>query len=166
MGLSQTGQGFLQGEELREFVRRSYAEHCVHSSLPAGTPPHRAGLYGALAESYLQRGNPARELVLWMELTPFLLMAEETACAALAEYIVYQLEPQDAHVGWLTQVVSAALRVSPSAKDSPRAMAPLAIMKDVAWRNLLEADVRYTIEKETEQICKALADSKLPLTKD
>jgi hypothetical protein len=119
MGLFQTVQGFFHREGPREFVRRSYAEHCVHSSLPAGTPPHRAGLYGALADSYLQRGNPARELVLWAELTPFLLMPEEIACTALAEYVVYQVEPKNAQVAWLTQVISAALRVLPLELPSP-----------------------------------------------
>lgn len=166
MGLSQTEQGSFHSEGPREFVRRVYAEQYGHSSLPAGTPPHRAGLYGALAAIYLKRGNPARTLTLWAELTPFLLMPEETACAALAEYIVYQVEPENAQVVWLTQVISAALRVSAAANDSPRSMAPLAIMKKVAWCDLLEADVRYNVEKETEQIRSALADSDLPLAKD
>lgn len=166
MGLFQTGQRGFQREGLREFIRKSYAAHCEHSSLPAGTPPHRAGLHGALADSYVHRGKPVRELALWMEITPFLLMSEETSCEALAEYVVYQDEPQAANATWLTQIISAALRIPPPSKDSPRAMAALAMIKDVSWGALLEADVRYSIEKEAEQIRKALADSKLSASGD
>lgn len=166
MGFLQALHSFLHRPGPRDLVRRSYIEHCEHSSLPAGTPPHRAGLYGALADSYLQRGKPARELHLWAELTPFLLMSEETACEALGEYIVYQKVPQSAQVAWLTQVISAALRLPPLSQNSPRAMASIAMIKNVAWCGLLEADVRHTIEKEAEQVREALADNDLPLLRD
>jgi hypothetical protein len=166
MGLRQTLHSFFQHTGTREQVRRSYAEHCVHSSLPVGTPPHRAGLYGALRDSHVQHGRPAHALYLWAELTPFLLMSEETACAALAEYIVYQDLPQSAQVSWLAQVINAALRLPALSKDSPRTMAPLAMIKNVAWCDLLEAYVRRTIEKEAEQVREALADNNLPLLRD
>jgi len=166
MGLLQTLHSFFHRTGPREQVRRSYAEHCVRSSLPIGTPPHRAGLHGALRDSHVQRGQPVRELYLWAELTPFLLMSEETACKALAEYIVYQDVPQSAQVSWLAQVINAALRLPALSKDSPRVMASLAMIKNVAWCDLLETDVRRTIEAEAEHVRDALADNNLPLLSD
>ena len=166
MGLLQIFYRFLHHEELRDAVLRSYSEHRLHSSLPAGTPPHRAGLHGALRARYALRGWPANGLSLWAELTPFLLMTEETSCKALAEYVVYQETPSKARVSWLTQVISASLRLPAFSKNSPRTMASLAMIKNVAWCNLLEHDVRGLIEQEMAELRNALADSKLPPPQD
>ena len=100
---------------------------------------------------------------LWAELTPFLLMTEKTSCEALAEYVVYQEAPSKARVPWLTQVISASLRLPALSKNSPRTMASLAMIKNVAWCNLLEHDVRDLIEQEMAELRNTLADSELPL---
>jgi len=105
-------------------------------------------------------------MYLWAELTPFLLMTEKTACEALAEYIVYKETPSRARVSWLRQIISTSLRLPALSKDSPRTMASLAMIKNVAWCNLLEGDVRDSIEQETEDLRNTLADSELPLPRD
>ena len=148
MGLLHTFYRFFHHDKLRDAVRRSYSEHRLHPPLPAVTPPHRAGLHGALRARYTLRGQPANGLSLWAELTPFLLMTEETSCEALAEYVVYQESPSKARVPWLTQVISASLRLPALSKNSPRTMASQAMIKNVAWCNLLEHDVRDLIEQE------------------
>ena len=162
MGLLQTLYRFLHYDDLRDAVRRSYNEHRLHSSLPAATPPHRAGLHDALRARYIARGQTANEMYLWAELTPFLLMTEKTACEALAEYIVYKETPSRARVSWLMQILSTSLRLPALSKDSPRTMASLAMIKNVAWCNLLEKDVRDSSEPETAELRNALADNQLP----
>ena len=166
MGLFQTLYQFLHPNELRDAVRKSYREHRLHSSLPVETPPHRAGLYGALRESYRVRGKSVSELYLWAELTPFLLMTEDTACEALAEYIVYQQIPSRARTVWLTKVLSAVLCLPALSKSSPRTMASMAMIKNVAWCKLLEDGVRGLLEQEVKELNNALEDSKLPLPQD
>ena len=166
MGLLQMLYRFLHYDGLRDAVRRSYNEHRLQSSLPAATPPHRAGLYDALRARYTARGQIINEMYLWAELTPFLLMTEKTACEALAEYIVYKETPSRARVSWLRQIISTSLRLPALSKDSPRTMASLAMIKNVAWCNLLEEDVRDSIEQETEELRNTLADSELPLPRD
>ena len=150
-------------EDPRAAVRNAYAEHLLHSSLPPGTPPHRAALYDTLRERYLARGQSTNRISLWAELTPFLLMREETSCEAFIEYVVYQEAPAQARVQWLTQVISAALRLPALSQSSPRAMAAFAMIKNVAWCQLLEDDVREAIATETAGLRDTLDDSKLPL---
>jgi hypothetical protein len=166
MGLLQMLYRFLHYDSLRDAVRRSYNEHRLQSSLPVVTPPHRAGLHDALRARYTARGQIINEMYLWAELTPFLLMTEKTACEALAEYIVYKETPSRARVSWLRQIISTSLRLPALSKDSPRTMASLAMIKNVAWCNLLEEDVRDSIEQETEELRNTLADSELPLPRD
>lgn len=164
MGWLQSVYCLFSYEDPREAVRKSYAEHRLHSSLPPGTPPHRAGLYDALRKRYAVRGQRANEISLWAELTPFLLMNEETSCEALAEYIVYQESPSRARVQWLARVLSASLRLPALSRDSPRAMAALAMIKNVTWCTLLESDVKEAIAAEMAGLRDALNDSKLPLS--
>jgi hypothetical protein len=166
MGLLEMLYRFLHYDDLRDAVRNSYSEYCLHSSLPAATPPHRAGLHDALRARYTARGQTINEMYLWAELTPFLLMTEKTACEALAEYIVYKETPSRARVSWLRQIISTSLRLPALSKDSPRTMASLAMIKNVAWCNLLEGDVRDLIEQETAELRLILADSELPLPRD
>ena len=166
MGLLQKLYRFLYDDSLRDAVRSSYNEHRLQSSLPAVTPPHRAGLHDALRARYTARGQTINEMYLWAELTPFLLMTEKTACEALAEYIVYKETPSRARVSWLRQILSTSLRLPALSKDSPRNMASLAMLKNVAWCNLLEGEVRDSIERETAELRNTLADSQLPLPGD
>ena len=166
MDLFQTFYRFLYSDELRDAVRKSYREHRLHSSLPVETPPHRAGLYGALRESYSVHGKSVSALYLWAELTPFLLMPEDTACEALAEYVVYRQTPSRARTVWLTKVLSAVLCLPALSRSSPRTMASMAMIKDVAWCKLLEDSVRSLLEQEVKELNNALEDSKLPLPKD
>lgn len=147
----------------REAVRNAYTKHCLRPSLPPGTPPHRAGLYDTLQERYAARGQSTNRISLWAELTPFLLMREETSCEAFVEYVVYQEGPTRARVQWLTRVLNASLRLPALSQDSPRAMAAVAMIKNVAWCQLLEDDVREAITTEAAGLRDALDDSKLPL---
>lgn len=162
MNWLQSVYSLFHHEDLREAVRNAYAEHRLHSSLPPGTPPHRAGLYDTLRERYVARGQPVNGIALWAELTPFLLMREETSCEAFVEYIVYQEIPMRARVQWLARVLSASLRLPALSRNSPRAMAAFAMIKNVAWCKLLENDVKEAIAVEMAGLRDALDDSKLP----
>ena len=162
MGVLQKLYQFFHPDGLRDAVRKSYREQRMHTALPGGTPPHRAGLYGALRTRYEERAQSVNELYVWAELTPFLLMHEETACDALAEYIVYQEFPQRAHKQWLGRIISAALRLPALSRSSPRTMAAMAMMKQVRWCRLLEADVKAAIEQEMSGLQTALDDNRLP----
>lgn len=162
MGLLQTLYRSSGPKDPRNAIRRSYNEHRFHSYLPPGTSPHQAGLYGALRARYIARGQSVSEMSLWAELAPFVIMAEGTGCEALAEYVIYQEEPAQANVSWLTKIISASLRVPSLSQDSSRRMASLAMMKSVAWCNLLEADVKYSIEREVKDLRQVLEDSTLP----
>ncbi|MGE0825430.1 MAG: hypothetical protein AB7G75_27815 [Candidatus Binatia bacterium] len=147
---------------IRAVMRQAYLEHRQGSSLPAGTPPHRAGLHGALGVYYRSRGLPVRELSLWAELTPFLLMTEEVGSEALIEYVLFLESPKEARVPWLLSTISTVLRRPAPSQDSQRVMAPLALLKNVAWCQLLEPDVRRLLEEESQILAAALNDRNLP----
>lgn len=152
MGFLQTLYRSSDPVDPRDVVRRSYNEHRFHSPLPPGTSPHRAGLYGALRASYIARGQSVSEMSLWAELAPFLLMQESTACEVLVEYVIYQETPTQACSSWLTKILSASLRPFVRAQDYPPTMIPLALIMNVGWYNLLEADVKQAIEREIEEL--------------
>ena len=148
--------------DTREIMHQVYLEHRQCSSLPAGTPPHQAGLHGALGAYYRSRGMPVRELVLWAELTPFLLMEEHIGSEALVEYVLFQESREKARVQWLVSTISGVLRPAAPSKDSQRVMASLAFLKDVAWCQLLEPEVQQMLEQEAQPLAAALNDHTLP----
>lgn len=162
MGILQSLYRSSGPEDPRDAIRMSYNEHRFRSSLPQGTSPHRAGLYGALRARYLARGQSVSEMTLWAELAPFLLMAEGTGCEALAEYVIYQEDPAQANVSWLTKILSASLRPSIHSQDSSRTMLSLAMMKNLLWCSLLEADIKYLLERQVKDLRHVLGDSTLP----
>lgn len=145
-------------EGAREAIRLSHAKHrrLAAAQPPSGTSPHKAGLYGALGTRYLTRGQRVPEVVLWAELTPFMLMPEDRAVEALAEYVIYQERSADANVPWLTAVINDALRRAAPSEESPRVMAPVAMINRVSWCALLEPDVHGVIEEEVLRIIAAM----------
>ena len=130
----------------RETMRKSYEKHvrlAHEGKLPSTNPPHNLGLYGALGTRYIARGTPVVEVALWGELAPFLIMKEEQAVEALAEYVVFQEHPKDARVVWLKMVINAALRSPGETAD----LATMGFINQVSWCALLDPDTRKTIEK-------------------
>lgn len=139
-------------EGCRESTRLSYEKHlrgALQGKGPTGEPPNNVALYGALGSWYSVRRQRIHEVSLVAELTPFLLLPDSEKCEALAEYTVYLEDREGRYKGsgqakssWLSYVVNGALRASPYAGDSPRAMAWLGALNRVAWYELLEPDVK------------------------
>jgi len=141
-------------------MRQSYHKHYDlarrgSAPIPIDTDPHRAGLFGALGTRYKVRGvlrNPAfPDVVLWPELTPFLLMSKEDSVEALAEYALWQERPSAAKKEWLARKINSALSTKPSSDDSPRSLASLAFINNVSWCELLNRETRMTLSREAEQ---------------
>ena len=143
-------------EGCRKAMRKSYKKHlrlALQGMNPSDSKPHEVGLYGALGTRYMSFGipvTPSMELAITAELVPFLLMKETDAVEALAEYIVYKEVPREAKMSWLRKLINDALRTA-SPEDFPRIMAPVSMIHQVAWCNLLDQDIKSTIEKETEK---------------
>ena len=142
-------------EGVREAIRISYIKHVRLASqgkIPtADTSPHHVGLYGALSSRYKASGIQTNEVILWGELAPFLLMRESDSIEALAEYVVFKEKPQEAKEQWLKKAINDALRVPPASDESPRTFAPIGIINQVAWCNLLDADIENILEAEAEK---------------
>lgn len=146
-------------EGCREAMRQSYHKHydlARRGVAPVHTDPHRAGLFGALGTRYIARGvipNPAfPDVVLWPELAPFLLMSKEDAVEALAEYVLWQERPSAARREWLAAKINKALSSKPSGDDSPRSLAPSALLNNVRWCELLYSETRMILSREVEQV--------------
>lgn len=143
-------------EGCREAMRMSYKKHLRGARQgmvsDADTSPHYAGLYGALASRYKVLRMPMMEVVIWAELVPFLLMRETEAVEALAEYVVYKERPSEAKVSWLKKLINDALRTAPACAESPRTMAPMGMINQAAWCELLHPDIKSAIEDEAQRI--------------
>lgn len=149
-------------EGCREAMRLSYQKHlrlARQGMVPTDDSPHYVGLYGALGSRYKTRGIPVMEVVIWAELVPFLLMRETDAVEALAEYVVYQERDRDAKVSWLRKLINDVLRMAPTSAESPRSMAPRGIINQVAWCDLLDPDVKMTLEEEAQKITSAFNEN-------
>lgn len=147
---------FGGADSIRRAMRNSYAKHRTMAETgqaPISEAPHHLGLFGALGTRYKARGLLPRQglpdVVLWPELSPFLLMPEAQAVEALAEYVVWQECRDEAKVEWLQQAINRALRQSPDDNlRSFREIAADALLTGVAWRELLERDVDDQLTRE------------------
>lgn len=147
-------------EGCREAMRMSYKKHLRQGQrmvLHADTSPHHVGLYGALSTRYKSAGMPVVEMVIWAELAPFLLMKETDAVESLAEYVVYKERPLEAKVSWLKKLINDAFQMVPSSEESSAYMelAPMGMINQVAWCNLLDPDIRSAIEEKARKIIPA-----------
>jgi hypothetical protein len=123
-------------------------------------------LYGALASWYKVRGLGISEVSIWGELAPFLLVPEDMAREALAEYTLYLEEREGwwkqgsagTRVAWLRDVINAALRTAPSGSGSPTSLAWLGVMNRVGWYDLLDPDVRAPLDQEVARVRQSLAE--------
>lgn len=133
MGLFSKLFGTTDGR--REAMRGSYEKHVRLAKEKNIDSPHIIGLYGALGTRYIARGMNVPEIVLWGELAPFLAMKNGEAIEALAEYIVYQEQPEDARKSWLRKVINKAILAPENSHASGMAYSGLA--NNVSWCNLL-----------------------------
>jgi len=99
---------------------------------------------------------PVREVLLWGELAPFLLVPEAIAREAIAEYTVYLETPGEAKTGWLATLINSALRGAPAGVESPRSMALVGFMNQVAWCALLDPDNRKVLDAEAQKLAEGL----------
>ena len=149
-------------EGCRESTRISYDQHlrgALKSKRKTEDIPHHTALYGALASWYKIRRQPIREVVLWAELAPFLLLPQKEAREAIAEYTLY-LEDVVEHryanetgikIEWLSQLINGVLRAAPAGEASLHSMATVGIMNGAAWYHLLDADVKAQLEAEADK---------------
>ena len=141
-------------EHTREAIRLSYKRHVLAAQkgeipLNGGMTPHAAGLYGALATRHMAAGIRRSEILLFIELAPFLLMKESEAIDSLAEYVVCQENPKDGETVWLSNLINNALRTLENADPNYKAMATQVLLhRDIYWRNFLEKDVNELLENE------------------
>lgn len=152
---------FGGADGIRETMRESYDKHirlAQKGRVPSTGTPHSIGLYGALGSRYQARGNPVMkdpgwEVLIWGELSPFMLMKETEAVEALAEYVVYKEFPQKARVTWLKKLINSSLRACKD--DSKIAMAIAGLINQVAWCSLLEPETTKIIERAMEKLQKS-----------
>jgi|GEM_PF-5369153 len=134
-------------ESCRERVRATYARYVQAAKNDHGRSPyspHVIGLYSALGTRYMARGTKVKMRDVWCELTPFLVMEEQEAAEALAEYVVFKENPADTQVTWLRNSINTAL--AGLSDDSYRRMATMGMLNGVAWCALLTADTAEMIE--------------------
>lgn len=143
----------------REAMRQSYQKHydlAQRGLAPTTGDPHEMGLFGALGTRYKLRGilryPDFPDVVLWPELAPFLLMSQQDAVEALAEYVLWQERPSAARTEWLARKINEALRSKPSSEDSPRHFESDAFINQVRWCELLDPENRKTLSREAEQL--------------
>jgi tetratricopeptide (TPR) repeat protein len=149
-------------EGCRQAVRISYQRHLrvarARSKPGDNLSPHHFGLYGALSARYKKRGLPVTEGIIRAELIPFLLMSEPDASEALAEYVVYREYAYEADVRWLSKLINEALRTASSLEELLRTKIPEDAICQVAWRDLLDPDVKKRLDDETGKLTLAALD--------
>lgn len=131
-------------EGIREAMRESYEKHYKLAQVHEfpGLTPHEAGLLGALGTRYKAWGKKVSEQLLWIELTPFLMMEERQAVEALAEYVVFKEYPKRARTLWLLRCLNSAIM---SCEDTDLvASIILGLAHEVPWVALLE---KQTLDK-------------------
>ena len=96
---------------------------------------HQFCLYGALSSRYLAGFKSIPEVVIWVELAPFLELEPDDSLSALAEYIVYKEMPVKADVTYLSMQVKKGLSLY---EDEDReAFLKVANMNKLGWVSLL-----------------------------
>ena len=107
---------FFGPQGIRDAISKSYQKHlrlAKQQGTPPGTSVHEVGMYGALATRYMAGGERADEMIIWVELTPFLQLEPNKGLEALAEYVVLKESPKDADKELVTKALETGLpRVS------------------------------------------------------
>ena len=98
---------------IREAMRMSFDKHyrlAIEGNIGQGdVQTLHAALFGALASRFRVSGVPNNDLMqmlVWVDLGPFLWLDSSLAREALAEYVVYKERPADARIAWLEAVVT------------------------------------------------------------
>lgn len=104
--VSNRAECSADSDTMRETIRTAYSESLSEASKdqlgPSGADPHHTALAAALAYHADNAGDEITfGTMLWPHVAPFLHLDRETACGALAEYVVYRQDPDDAEVDWL-----------------------------------------------------------------
>ena len=144
-------------EHTREAMRYSYKRHVLEAQkgaipLCAGETPHTAGLYGALWARYASANIPRPEILLWIELAPFLLMNKSNAIEALAEYVVCQENPGKGKIDWLSKLANVSLKTKNPNPDYVAMAVQAPLHKDIYWCNFLDKDTKKFLGDEFEKI--------------
>lgn len=149
---------------IREAMRASYEKHyqiALREPPSVDNSPHASGLYGALGTRYLVTGKLTDKLSLMAEVAPFLSMNEAEGQQMLTEYVVYQEQPQGAHVDQLraalNSVVSLLIRQQ---TDTFRAgmlyCVVNGLLNNVRWAELLNTSSREAILREAEAFARRM----------
>ncbi|MBI5763032.1 MAG: hypothetical protein HZA51_05860 [Planctomycetes bacterium] len=123
---------------IRDAMTKSYHKHISDldpKKIPDGTSLHQAALYGALATRYIVSLKPKAEVVVWLEIAPFMRLPSNDAVNALAEYVVYKEMPTEARVATLTSQVRKGWSLLP--QEEQETLKAVAEINGVAWLSLL-----------------------------
>jgi hypothetical protein len=136
----------------REAIRESYAKHrrIAENRDDLDDSPHATGLYGALASRYRVSARIVPEPQIWPELLPFLMMPETLAVEMLAEYVMFQEQPQVANVKLLSEAINFA--VESGLNEDQNLLAIAAFVRRAPWCLLLKSDLREELQSAAVEI--------------
>ncbi|HUT12531.1 MAG TPA: hypothetical protein VMY42_18680 [Thermoguttaceae bacterium] len=144
MGLWNLIRNLNNAEGIREAMRQSFDKHLrLAREGRAGNrdvTPLQVALFGAMASRFMVSGvevTPEAQLIIWVDLGPFLWLAPEEAREAVAEYVVYKEMPADANIRWLTAIVQKGCAAGASEEWFQNLMV-CASLNNVAWLLLYE----------------------------
>jgi hypothetical protein len=134
-------------------------------------PTHWMGLAHALQSRYITRGLRPPDSAVWAELTPFLLIADESAAVSwLAEYVIYQERPDLADLPRLAAAINHVLEDLEPAKEPFATLLSGALAANVGWTRLLTAANRERLsatgDGPTREASDGGPESKVPTVKD
>ena len=152
-----------EAESIRNTMREAYQRDYTRAVKdPVGDePPMYFGLFGAMASRHMARAQlddveivrEDLERVVWLDVSPFLLMKEADAIEVLAEYIVYQECGSSSRIRWLKEMINGAIRNAPMKNESPRAMVVHNFANRLTlWTSLLEPDVIRILENDVKAL--------------
>lgn len=140
MGIFKRLLNLGNDEGIREAMTTAYQRHRRAAPADLGdTSPHKVGLYQALATRYAAAGNPIPEILIWLELTPFMALDETTALDALAEYVVLKEIPNRARLAFLTGAIRKGVEAA-AKNEELQIQLEEAIAQGAFWTVLLDDD--------------------------
>jgi hypothetical protein len=133
--------------------------------------PHWMGLAHALQSRYLTRGLRPPEPLVWAELAPFLLIADESSAVSwLAEYVIYHERPDLADVPRLAAAINYFLQDVEPAREPFVTLVGGALAADVGWVRLLTSANRERLSGlgngPTREASQGQRESKAPAIRD
>ena len=128
--------GVVVAESCRHAAHAAYRRGRLHARHSGNwLAAHRLGMLAALSSRYLERRDLRPTEVLWAELAPFLLIEPEAdALEALAEYLVFQEDPDRADIELIGILLNEAVRpLGPQDADVVERLRPALAVHHFDW---------------------------------